>query len=160
LGRSKRASRLSARLTHSKIRKIGDGSGVDQIVILQISCDLAHPRVVRRIIRTGHFGTMTMRKTILFTTALLATISAMPASAQAPAGRAVSYQGLDLNSRAGRSALNRRIATAVESVCGSYAGASSDETREIDRCRAAARTGIESQLAALQSRNARMAFSR
>jgi UrcA family protein len=101
---------------------------------------------------------MTMRKTILITAALFAAISAMPASAQAPAGRAVSYDHLDLSTRAGRATLNRRIATAVESVCGSYAGASSYETREIDRCRAAARTGIETQLAALQSRNARIAL--
>jgi UrcA family protein len=101
---------------------------------------------------------MTMRKTILFTAALFATISAMPAAAQAPAGHAVSYQGLDLSTRAGRATLNRRIAAAVETVCGSYAGASSYETSEIDRCRAAARTGIETQLAALQSRNTRIAL--
>lgn len=112
--------------------------------------------VIRRIIRTGHFGRTTMRKTILFTAALLATISALPASAQAPASRAVNYAGLDLATPAGRAALDRRIATAVEAVCGSYAGASSYEAREIDRCRAGARTGIETQLAALQSRNARI----
>jgi hypothetical protein len=40
----------------SKIRKIGDGSGVDQVVVLQISRDPAHPRVLRRTIGTGHFG--------------------------------------------------------------------------------------------------------
>jgi UrcA family protein len=111
--------------------------------------------VIRRIIRTGPFGRMTMRKTILFA-ALLAAISAMPASAQAQASRAVGYAGLDLATPAGRAALNRRIAAAVEAVCGSYAGAPSDEVREIDRCRAAARAGIETQLAALQSRNARI----
>jgi UrcA family protein len=99
---------------------------------------------------------MTMRKTMLFAAALLAAISAMPAAAQAPASRAVGHAGLDLATPAGRAALDRRIASAVESVCGSYAGASSDEAREIDRCRAAARTGIATQLAALQSRNARI----
>ena len=99
-----------------------------------------------------------MRQTIPFTAALLAAISAMPAMAQAPASRTVSYDGLDLATPAGRGALNRRIAAAVETVCGSYAGASSYEAREIDGCRAAARTGIETQLAALQSRNARITF--
>lgn len=99
-----------------------------------------------------------MRNTILLAVATFATISAMPASAQAQASRAVSYAGLDLGSHAGRAALGRRIATAVEAVCGSYAGASSAEAREIDRCRAAARTSIETQLAALQSRNMRIAL--
>lgn len=99
-----------------------------------------------------------MRKTILFAAALFATMSAMPASAQGPASRAVSYDGIDLATAAGRATLDRRVATAVEAVCGSYAGASSHETREIDRCRAAARAGIETQPTALQSRNRRIAF--
>ena len=141
-----------------EIGKIGNRSGADQVVVLQISCDPAHPDINRRIIRTGGFGRMTMRKAILVTTAAFAALSAMPASAQVQAGRAVSYQGLDLGSRAGRAVLNRRIAAAVESVCGSYAGASSDETHEIDQCRAAARSGIETQLAALQRHNPRFAL--
>lgn len=99
-----------------------------------------------------------MRKAILLTAASFAALSAMPVQAQAQASRAVGYRGLDLGSRAGRAVLNRRIAAAVETVCGSYAGASSDETREIDRCRAAARSGIETQLAALRLRNPRIAL--
>jgi UrcA family protein len=101
---------------------------------------------------------MTMRKTILITATLFTAISAIPASAQGPATQSVSYAGLDLGTPAGRAALNRRVASAVEAVCGSYAGASGYETGEIDRCRAAARTGIETQLAALRSRGARLAL--
>jgi len=97
-----------------------------------------------------------MRRTMAVTAALLATISTMPVSAQAPANRAVAYAGLDLSTPAGRATLDRRIGAAVETVCGSYAGASSYELREIDRCRAAARTGIETQLAVLQARHARI----
>jgi UrcA family protein len=104
---------------------------------------------------------MTMRKTILFTFSIAAAISAMPAAAaaHAQAARLVNFQDLDLGTPSGRAALNRRIATAVESVCGSYAGASIDESRDIDRCRAGARTGIETQFAALQARNARVALN-
>lgn len=95
-----------------------------------------------------------MRKTILFTAAGLSLSAAMPAHAEAgPASRAVSYADLDLATHAGRSEMNRRIAVAVEGVCGSYAGAPNEEVRTIDRCRAAARTGIESQLATLRARN-------
>lgn len=100
-----------------------------------------------------------MRKTILFTAALFAAISAMPASARAPESRAVSYDGLDLATAGGRAILNRRIAAALEDVCGSYAGAPSYETFEIDRCRSAARIRIETQLAALQSRNPRITLT-
>jgi UrcA family protein len=102
---------------------------------------------------------MTMRKTILITAAFLAAFAAIPAAAQTFATRPVPNADLDLGTRAGRAMLDRRIAVAVESVCGSYASAASTETREIDRCRAAARNGVETQLAALQQRNSRLALS-
>ena len=95
-----------------------------------------------------------MRKTILFTAAALSLTAAMPAHAEAgTASRAVPYADLDLASRAGRAEMNRRIAVAVEAVCGTYAGAPTDEVRTIDRCRVAARTGIETQLANLRARS-------
>ena len=92
-----------------------------------------------------------MRKTILITAAFFAAAAAaLPARAESPVRReTVSLAGLDLASPADRARLDRRIAAAVETVCGSYAGASQSEQREIDGCRAAARTGIETQLAAL-----------
>ena len=95
-----------------------------------------------------------MRKTILFSAAALPLFAALPLHAEGPvASRAVAYADLDLASHAGRSEMNRRIAVAVEAVCGSYAGVPTDEVRTIDRCRAAARTGIETQLANLRARN-------
>ena len=99
-----------------------------------------------------------MRNTILITATLFTAGFAIPASAQRPVTQAVSHAGLDLGTPAGRAALNRRLASAIEAVCGSYAGASAYETGEIDRCRAAARTSIETQLAALQSRQTRIAL--
>ena len=99
-----------------------------------------------------------MRK-VLVSAALLAASAAPPALAQAAAAqRAISYADLDLAGRAGRAQLDRRLAAAVESLCGSYASAASSETREIDRCRAAARTGIARQLAALPPPNPRFAL--
>jgi len=96
-----------------------------------------------------------MRQRILFTAAALSVAAAMPAFAQAvPASRTIGYTDLDLASHKGRAAMDRRIGAAIEEVCGSYAGARSDEIRAIDRCRAAARTGVDSQLAALRARNA------
>jgi UrcA family protein len=100
-----------------------------------------------------------MRKTILISATFIAAVAAFPAAAQiVAASRLVSYADLDLGTRAGRTQLDRRIAAAVEAICGSYADPAATETREIDRCRAAARTGIETQLAALPSRNTRLAL--
>jgi len=100
-----------------------------------------------------------MRKALLISAAFLAALAAFPAAAQTvAASRPVSYADLDLGTRAGRAQLDRRIAVAVEAICGSYAGAASSDTRDIDRCRASTRAGIEGQLAALQSRNTRLAL--
>lgn len=93
-----------------------------------------------------------MRKTILILAAASA-VTAIPASAQAP-HQAVSLAGLDLSTPAGRARFERRIAGALETVCGSYAGAAAYEIPEIDRCRAEARSGIETRIAALRSRGA------
>ena len=100
-----------------------------------------------------------MRKTFLFAAALSALVPAVPAQAQAQAvSQPVSSAGLDLGSPAGRARFQRRLAAAIEDVCGSYAGASHWEQREIGRCRATARADIETQLAAMQSRRHRWAI--
>jgi UrcA family protein len=100
-----------------------------------------------------------MRKTILISATFIAAVAAFPAAAQSVvASRPVSHADLDLGIRAGRAQLDRRIAVAVEAICGSYAGAPSSETVAIDRCRASTRTGIQGQLAALQSRSTRLAL--
>ena len=98
-----------------------------------------------------------MRKTILFTAAFLAASVTLPAQAQtASSQQAVSTAGLDLGRPADRARLQRRLADAVENVCGSYAATSADEQRVIGRCRRAAWAGVETQLAALASRRDRV----
>ena len=94
-----------------------------------------------------------MRNFILFIAAFAAASSALPAHAQsASRSQSVSTAGLDLGTPAGRSRFQRRVASAIENVCGSYAGASADEQTEIDRCRRSAWSSVEVQLAAQQAR--------
>lgn len=94
-----------------------------------------------------------MRNLIRFTAAFAAAIAAVPAQAETPArSQAVSTAGLDLGTAQGRARLQRRVAAAVEIVCGSYAGSSSAEQDEIGNCRRAALAGVETQLAARDAR--------
>lgn len=58
----------------------------------------------------------------------------------------VSHAGLDLKSEAGRAELNHRLAAATEQVCGSYAGATDGEVRDIGQCREEAARRIAAQL--------------
>ena len=97
-----------------------------------------------------------MRKTILTAAAFLTGLSAAPAPAQtAVRSQAVSTVGLDLASPAGRARFQRRLAGAIEAVCGSYAGASDVEMHEIGRCRRAALADVDMQLAARDARRGR-----
>ena len=94
-----------------------------------------------------------MRNTIILIAAFAAASSALPAQAQsAPRSQSVSTAGLDLGTPAGRGRFQRRVASAIESVCGSYAGASATEQNEIDRCRRGAWSSVETQLASQQAR--------
>ena len=91
-------------------------------------------------------------RTILIITAAFVTLSATPALAQQPVRQEVRVSDINLTSPAGRARLERRISAAIETVCGSYAGATAQEMSEIDRCRATARASVETRLAALRSR--------
>ena len=86
-------------------------------------------------------------------TALLVAGVAVAAPASvfgAPAHRtAVAYADLDLSKPADVARLRRRIAAALDEVCGSYAAAESADDYGISRCRAAARAGAERQLASI-----------
>lgn len=63
--------------------------------------------------------------------------------------RAVEHADLDLAMSDGRTKLNRRIAIALESVCGSYAGRTSEEQKDVTVCRRAATAMLEPQVAKL-----------
>jgi UrcA family protein len=63
----------------------------------------------------------------------------------------VHHADLDLSSESGRAKLNRRIANATETLCGSYAGVMAEGARQIDACRASAGQQIATQIAQLRS---------
>jgi UrcA family protein len=85
-----------------------------------------------------------MRLILLALTA--ATIVTGPAIAE-PRHATVDIGQSDLASSAGRAALNRRIANAVEQVCGSYASIESYQWPEMDECWRSARIQVERRLA-------------
>ena len=86
------------------------------------------------------------------TAALLALSAAVqaetPINVDAPRTALVQVGDLSLSTAHGRLLLNRRIAVAIEEVCGSYAGVNEpSETDRIDGCRIAARRSADRQLA-------------
>ncbi|MBB4837460.1 UrcA family protein [Sphingomonas kyeonggiensis] len=76
-----------------------------------------------------------------------ATLFATPALA-GDRSVAIRHADLDLKSEAGRTELNRRLATATEQVCGSYASAGADEAVAIKRCRDGVQRDVARQLTA------------
>jgi UrcA family protein len=76
-----------------------------------------------------------MMKTLTIATAAIVAFTAAPAIAGPVAVR---HADLDLAKPADRAVLDRRIARAVEAVCGSYFQATPEEERDITACRAGA----------------------
>lgn len=90
--------------------------------------------------------------------ALCAAVAATPASAFETSSRqSVSYRDLDLARPDDVARLRKRIAAAIEDVCGSHATSESWADLDISRCRAAARARTEAQLAAILERTVRFA---
>jgi UrcA family protein len=83
--------------------------------------------------------------------AAVATLAAVqPATAQTAdqyVSRTVSLAGLDLSSDSGRRIADRRIAKAVEAVCGSYATVETAGLPAVTACRRVARASADRQLA-------------
>lgn len=78
--------------------------------------------------------------------ALLAVSLVAPAVAQQPENTA--YVVVDKSARASHAKLMRRIAVAVEEVCGSYSTIESYQVPELDACRKEAWASASRQLAA------------
>jgi UrcA family protein len=72
-------------------------------------------------------------------------LAATPAAAQT--SRTVSLAGIDWSKPDHVKLVNRRIAQAVETVCGSYASVEQGESAAITRCRRQAFTGARQQIA-------------
>ena len=97
---------------------------------------------------------MIIRKIAAFAV-LTAALSVSQAFAAQPerGSAAVHYADLDLSTPAGVRILHRRVAGALEAVCGSYAGTSAvgaqAEAVAITKCRAASRAAVEQRIAKL-----------
>jgi UrcA family protein len=108
---------------------------------------------------------MIIRKATVFAIGFAALLGA-PAIAFQPRqdSAAIRYADLDLSTSKGVSALRRRVATALEAVCGSYAGTESSagqvEADEISKCRAENAALVDTRVAALISANVRVAAAR
>jgi UrcA family protein len=98
--------------------------------------------------------------------AAFAGLAGAPALASQPESTliAVHSADLDLSTPAGVKTLHRRVARALEAVCGSYEGANTvgmeDEADRITKCRNGNRALVDSQVAALVSAHSQMAAAR
>jgi UrcA family protein len=77
-------------------------------------------------------------------------IAAASASAE-PATVSVAVTRSDFSSRDARAKLDRRIAAAIEQVCGSYATIESDQWPVVDDCRKSARAQVDYGLARIKA---------
>ncbi len=84
--------------------------------------------------------------------AILAALPIPAMAEQAPRTRTVHTADLDLSSTAGQRKLDRRIASATQAVCGSYAGAPEHALDGIKACRAAVAEQVRPALAAISPR--------
>ena len=100
-----------------------------------------------------------MRPIVMFATAIA---FAAPLQAGAPMERvtaSVTFADLDLGNSHGQRILARRVADAVEEVCGSYANAPDEvDQNRITDCRRAAMTDAQRQIAS-KATNIRLAIT-
>lgn len=98
---------------------------------------------------------MTRLKTFALALAAIGLAAPAPVSAAENPGRSVriDYSDLDLGKEKDVRKLERRVARALERVCGSYAMAQEmADIKRIDKCRAEARQGVEPQIASIRKR--------
>jgi UrcA family protein len=83
---------------------------------------------------------------------LMAVIAAASASAE-PTTVSLTVTPSDFSSRDARAKLDRRIAAAIEEVCGSYAAIESYQWPALDDCRRSARAQVDYRLARIRAAN-------
>jgi UrcA family protein len=85
-----------------------------------------------------------IRKTYLMIAAALLVPTAVAAQSEQPTAR-VGYADLNLNTPAGRAMLDRRIARAIDGMCGRAASGNLDAAAPIWKCRSLAEASAQSQ---------------
>lgn len=93
-----------------------------------------------------------MLKLIMITLAAVAS-TAGPAIAKDAPNQAVSLAGLDPENPKDAREIDRRIAVATETVCGSYFNTQPEEQSMIARCRVDVAKQVSTQIALLRSSN-------
>jgi len=95
-----------------------------------------------------------MLKPIVIPLAAIASIVAgVPAIAKDASSQAVSLAGLDPANPQDAREINRRVAVATETVCGSYFNTQPEEQSAIAHCRADVARQVNTQIALLRSGN-------
>ena len=89
---------------------------------------------------------MYIRHTLLAAFAAFVVVSPAAATPSDPATHIVRYSDLDLNSKAGRATLARRINHAVRMVCGRAASAALQDRLNAEKCYATARASAKAQM--------------
>lgn len=83
---------------------------------------------------------------LLFATSIPAVASAEPRTAT------VTVTASDMATAAARAKLDRRIGSAIEEVCGSYAAIESSQVPEMDECWRSAKATVAQRIASLKGR--------
>jgi UrcA family protein len=147
--------------------EIGRRSANHQVLILPDQVSRSEYSRVGTIVaphRTGDID-MAIRK-LAALAAAAAFLASAPAFATQPerSSTTVRYADLNLSTPAGVKMLRHRVASALESVCGSYAGTDTagaeGEADTIAKCRAANRVLVDRRVAALVSANVQVAAAR
>ena len=68
-----------------------------------------------------------------------------------PRSAVVTVSSAELSTPAGTARFNKRVAAAIEQVCGSYATIEAYQVPQLDECRRSAWRGVETRIAALKA---------
>jgi UrcA family protein len=89
---------------------------------------------------------MSIRRTFFAAFVGLIAVAPVAASASEPTSHIVRYSDLNLSSKAGQAALDRRINRAVRMVCGTAASVALQDKLNVQKCYATARASAKAQM--------------
>ncbi len=96
-----------------------------------------------------------MRSILSLTSTLALALAATPLQAE-PRSAVVTVTGAELSSPEGMKRFHKRIAAALEEVCGSYATIETYQVPQLDECWRKARSNIETRVASLKGKEIRL----
>lgn len=96
-----------------------------------------------------------MRSILPPTIALTLALAASPLQAE-PRSAVVTVTIAELSTPEGTARFHKRVAAALEEVCGSYATIETYQVPQLDECRRKARSSVETRVAALKGKEVRL----